>query len=180
MMAQYATATELAGYLHKDLDTYSANQALTLVSAEFARVAGVPFTPTTLTYTTTGKSSTTLTLPYRQVTAVSEVRLNGVVITGVTLYGGRYLYRALGFGDANAVPSDTIDIDLIYGFATAPDDVKAGVLESAALVYESPLPIRSETIGATSITYAGDNIGGPRLTVGAEQTALSYRIPVIA
>lgn len=179
-MAQYATATELAGYLQKDLDTYSANQALTLVSGEFARVAGVPFSATTVTYFTGGTSSATLRLPYRQVTAVSAVRLNSIVITGVTLYGGSTLYRALGFGDAYATPPDLVEVDLTYGYTTVPDDVKAAVLESAAAVYETPLPIRSETVGAYSVTYAGDNIGGPRLSPGAEQTALSYRIPVVA
>jgi hypothetical protein len=48
-MAQYATASELASYLQKDLDTATAVQALTLASADFSNAADTWFTPTTVT-----------------------------------------------------------------------------------------------------------------------------------
>lgn len=173
-MAQYATATELAGRLQKDLDTYSANQVLTLASALLNREAETAWTPTTVTWSTTyANGCTELEPPFHPITAVSAVRVNGVAITGWVLRG-ETLYRTAGFGYRNAYPPDQVDVDLTYGYTAATDDVKAAVIEIAAQAYEMPNgAVVSETIDDYAVRYATS--GGLQMTEMAANLAAGYR-----
>lgn len=173
-MVQYATATELAGRLQKDLDSYSADQVLTLASALLNREAETAWTPTTVTWSTTyANGCTELEPPFKPITAVSAVRVNGVTITGWVLRG-QALYRVAGFGYRWAYPPDQVDVDLTYGYAAATDDVKAAVIEIAGQAYEVPNgAIVSETIDDYAVRYATN--GGLRMTEMAESLAAGYR-----
>jgi hypothetical protein len=151
-MAQYATATELAGYLQQDLDTYTATQALTLGTAEFIRAADTVFSATTTTWSSIVDGCTNLRLPFNDVTAVSAVRVNGVAITGWSLRID-VLYRAAGFGRYCMFPPDQADVDLTYGYTSVPDDVKLAVLEIAAGVYDHPTSEISEQIDDYTVRY---------------------------
>lgn len=156
-MAKYATESELASYLQKDLDTASATLALTLASGEFSAEAETWWTATTATYTTAGIGCTEIELPYRNVTAVDEVRVNGVAITGWTLRVGT-IYRLAGFGYRFAYPPDQIDVDLTHGYTTVPDDVKLATLEIAAGLYDNPGGVISESIDDYTVRYNGTPI----------------------
>jgi hypothetical protein len=152
-MALYATAVELAGFLQKDLDTYSATQALTLASGDFAVAADTAFSATTVTWPVQGGPGTDVQIPYRPVTAVSQVRLNGVVITGWTLRLNA-LWRSAGFGTWSAFPPDLLEVDLTYGYTAVPDAVKLAVLEIAGGIYNHPdVNAQSEKIDDYSVTY---------------------------
>lgn len=179
-MAQYATASELAGYMQQDLDTYTANLVLTLASGEFTKAAGTAFSPTSVTYTRTGTCATSLTLPYRAITAVTDVRVNGVSVTGWSLIGS-VLYRTSGFGTtyAYATVPDVLEADLTHGYATVPDDVKAAVLETAAMAYANPTGVTQEAIDDYSVRY-GSTPAGVRLSSAAADLARDYRGPVFA
>jgi hypothetical protein len=173
-MALYATASELASYLQKDLDTSTATLVLTVASATFAREAETAFAATTVTYSDTVYGGGELELPYRQVTAVSQVRVNSAVITGWSLRLNT-LYRSAGFGYRYAWPPDQVDVDLTYGYTTVPDDVKGAVLEMAAQAYDVPVAaVSSEQIDDYAIRYATTG-GGIQLTASAAATAASYR-----
>jgi hypothetical protein len=178
-MSQYATATELAGRLQKAVDTYSANQVLTLASGLFDREAETTWSPKTVTWSTTDANGcTVLEPPFKPITAVSAVRVNGVAITGWVLRGG-VLYRAAGFGYRGAWPPDQVDTDLTYGFTAPTDDVKAAILEIGAQAYEVPNgALVSETIDDWAVRYA--NNGGLRMTGMAENLAAGYRGVLIA
>lgn len=178
-MVQYATATELAGYLQQDLDTYTATQVLTLASGQFSQAACTWFASTSATYTTTGTPCVSIPLPFRPVTAVSAVRINNVAITGFTLVKNT-VYRAAGFGTSCAIPPDEVEIDLTHGYATVPDDVKAAVLETAAAAYSVPVSaVIGETIDDYSIRYSAAG-GGVQLTSAARNLAEQYRGSLIA
>jgi hypothetical protein len=173
-MALYATASELASYLQKDLDTSTATLVLTLASATFAREAETAFTATTVTWSTTADGCSEIELPYRPVTAVSQVRINGVIVTGWSLRLNT-IYRTAGFGYRFAYPPDQADIDLTHGYTSAGDDVKGAVLETAAQAYDVPLgAISSETIDDYAVRYATSG-GGIQLTASAAALAASYR-----
>jgi hypothetical protein len=178
-MAQYATASELASRLQKDLDTASANQVLTLASGLFNREAETAWTPTTATWSTAAANGcTVLEPPYKPITAVSAVRVNSVAVTGWVLRGNA-LYRTAGFGYRYAFPPDQVDVDLTYGFTTVTDDVKAAVLEIAAQAYEVPNgAVVSETIDDWAVRYA--NNGGLCMTDMAKNLAAGYRGVLIA
>lgn len=175
-MAMYATPTELAGYLQKDLDTYSATQALTLASGEFAAAADTAFSATTVTWPTQGGPGTDIEIPYRPATAVSQVRLNGSVITGWTLRHNA-LWRSTGFGTWYAFPPDLVEVDLTYGYTTVPDAVKLAVLEIAAGIYEHPdSTLQSESIDDYRWTrFTGTPIlpGRPWREVAADYRGIS-------
>lgn len=172
-MAQYATAVELAGYLQKDLDTYSANQVLTLASSMFSRAADTWFEPTTATYTVVGGMYVSIRLPFRPIISVTAVRINGVAITGWSLVK-RTLWRPTGFGNSFQIPPDQVDIDLTHGLVAAPDDVKSQVIEVAAQAYEIPVSaVLSESIDDYAVKYAA--AGGLQLTESAECLAQMYR-----
>lgn len=178
-MALYATASELASYLQKDLDTASATLVLTVASARFAREAETAWAATNVTYTDTVDGCSNVVLPYRPVTAVSAVRINGAVITGWTLRNG-IIYRTAGFGYRYAYPPDEIAVDLTYGYTTVPDDVKGAVLEMAAQAYEIPVgAIVSESIDDWAVRYATTG-GGIQLTTSAAALAAGYRGLLVA
>ena len=173
-MVQYATATELAGYLQQDVDTYTATQALTLASGQFSQLAMTWFAATNYTYVTTGTPCTEIRLPFRPVTAVSAVRINGVAVTGFTLVKNT-VYRAAGFGTSWVVPPDEVQIDLTHGYTSVPDDVKAAVIETAAAAYAVPVSaVVREAIDDYSVQYSAAG-GGVQLTPSARDLALMYR-----
>lgn len=173
-MAQYATPSELASYLQQDLDASTANLVLTLASGQFSARADTWWAATTATYTRVGTPSTTIDLPFRPVTAVSQVTINGVVITGYTLIKNT-LYRAAGFGTPWASPPDVVVVSLTHGYTTVPDDVKAAVLDMAAQAYAAPVAaVTSESIDDYSVRYSAEG-GGVKLTPFAERLAEDYR-----
>lgn len=155
-MAMYATAAELASSLQKDLDTASANQALERASERFSRRARKRWAATAGTWTTTATYKTTMRIPYRNVTAVTAIKVNGVAVpVDYTLRGG-VVYRDLGFGDPYAWPADEVVFEFTYGEAAAPWDVKDAVLSLAGELYEHPDPSAvAESIDDYSIRYDG-------------------------
>jgi hypothetical protein len=173
-MALYATASELASYLQKDLDTASATLVLTVASGMFAREADTAFAATTKTWTTEVYGQGRVELPFKPVTAVSAVRVNSIAITGWTLRVDT-IYRPGGFGYRYAWPPDQLDVDLTYGYAAVPDDVKGAVLEMAAQAYDVPVgALASESIDDYAVRYATTG-GGLRLTAYAADLAEGYR-----
>lgn len=173
-MVQYATATELAGYLGQDVDTYTADQALTLASGSFSQAAATWFASTSATFTTTGTVGTSIRLPFRPVIAVAAVRINNVAVTGWTLVKNT-LWRQAGFGTSCTVPPDKVEIDLTHGYTAVPDDVKAAVLETAATAYSQPVgAVLGERIDDYEIRFAAA-AGGIELTSSAAVLAKQYR-----
>jgi hypothetical protein len=173
-MALYASASELASYLQKDLDTASATLVLTVASGMFAREADTVFGVTTTTWSTVVYGQAWLELPFRPVVAVSAVRVNSVTITGWSLRVDT-LYRVSGLGYRYAWPPDQLDVDLSYGYAAVPDDVKGAVLEVAAQAYDVPVgAVVSEQIDDYAVRYATTG-GGLRLTESAANIAAGYR-----
>lgn len=154
----YATPTELASYLQKDLDTSSATQALTLASADFAGAANTAFESTAVTYQTEGSSGGRLVLPFQPIIAVSAVRVAGVTVTDYTRIG-QIMYRLNRWGGW-VFPPALVEVDLTHGYTSVRDDVKLAVLEIAGGIYENPTPtgIASETIDDYSVKYNGTPI----------------------
>ena len=173
-MVQYATATELAGYLQEDLDTYTANQALTLASGQFSQLAMTWFDPQTTTFVTTGTPCVSINLPFRPVTAISAVRINGVAVTGYTLVKNT-VWRSAGFGTSCVIPPDKVEVDLTHGYTSVPDDVKAAVIETAAAAYSVPVSaVVGESIDDYQVRYSAAG-GGVQLTASARDLARTYR-----
>lgn len=176
-MVQYATATELAAYLQQDVDTASAEQALQLASGEFSAVADTWFAAQTTTYVTTGTRATGILLPFNPVSAVSEVRINSVAVTGWTLIGNK-LYRSAGFGSYSPYVPDLLEVDVTYGYTSVPDDVKYSVIEMAAAAYDNPTGAMTETIDDYTVRY--DTTGKQFTNHSWRDVAARYRGTLIA
>lgn len=184
MSVMYATVPELASFLKQDVDTSTATLALQVCSQMFTVRANTAFQPVTVTYQTEGLGYRQLWLPYRPVTAVSAVRIinpntGTLVVTDYTRIK-TVLYRLIGFGVPGTFPPDMVEVDLTYGYATVPDDVKGAVLESAGASYMSPdVSVAQEQIDDYMIKSA-PNTGGVSLSPAAEKLADLYRGTIAA
>jgi hypothetical protein len=179
----YATASDLASYLQKDLDTATATLAITVSSGMFSARAATMFAPTTVTYQVEVAGCRDLRLPYRPVISVQAVRVIGLAgTTTITDYTRikTVLYRLIGFGVWGRFPPDMAEVDLTYGYATCPDDVKGAVLESAGMAYEHPdAALIAEAIDDYSIKTAA-TLSGFQLSRVAQDLADLYRGVLVA
>jgi hypothetical protein len=175
----YATASELASYLKRDVDTSTATLALQTTSQLFALRANTAFLPTTATYQVEGNGWSRLRLPFRPIISIQAVRIVTAAggTTTVTDYTRikQVLFRLAGWGVRCAFPPDMVEVDLTHGFAAVPDDVKGAVLESAGAAYSSPdITVKSESIDDYSVSSAA-NSGGVMLSPAAKDLADMYR-----
>jgi hypothetical protein len=178
-VSQYATAAELASFLKQDVDTSTANQALTIASGLFNDAAGTAFQSTSSTYTVEGLGRWYLSLPFGPVISVAQVRVNGTPVTDYTQIKDR-LFRRGGFGVRGVFPPDKLEVDYTYGYTAVPDSVKGAVLESAAIAYDNPDPaVTSEAIDDYSVKTA-PNLGGIMLSPAAEKLARYYAGALVA
>jgi hypothetical protein len=173
-VSQLATAVELAGYLQQDLDTYSATQALTLASGEFEAAADTKFSSSTATEVFEGRMQPVLALSRHPVIAVTQVRIDGVVIVSTDYkLVGQNLYRVIGWGGRAKYP-ETIEVDETYGYTAVADDAKLAVLQLAAGLYAHPDPnVSMEQIDDYVVRYDGNPIlpGEPWPRVAARYRA---------
>lgn len=172
-MTLLASATELAGWMQKDLDTYTANQALTLSSDLFEDEADTKFSVTSTTYTAQGYGQAEISLPRRPVVAVQSITVDGIAVTDYAAIGPD-LYRILRWGGTNAYAS-TIVITYTYGYAAVPDRVKEAVLWMASQVYDNPAGLAQIQIGSYSEQYANR----PML-IDWRAIALGFRVGAVA
>jgi hypothetical protein len=178
-VATYPTPSELASWLQKDLDTASATLVLAAATAEFVRIADTAWVATSVTWTAVGYGQLVLAPPFKPITALSAVRVNGVAITGTTLVKNK-LYRQAGFGTCGNFPPDEVAVDLVHGITVDANDVKGAILETAAQAYDIPVgAVTSESIDDYAVRYATTG-GGLQLTKSAQALAEGYRGPLAA
>lgn len=185
-MSQLATAAELASYLQQDLDTSTANLLLTIASARFELEADTKFSVTAATYQVEGRGQPVISLPNSPVVAVTAVRVAGVTlaVSDYTLVINN-LYRVIGWGRiwGSTVPTapyvgfppELVEVDFTHGYASATDDVKGAVLETAAVAYVSPNAAAIfEQIDDYTIRTA-PHAAGFQLSPAAKLLAAEYR-----
>lgn len=182
-MAAFATPSELAGFLQQDLDTYSANQALDIATSKIRDFVGWSITQELgVTVTLDGCSGESiLWLPSLLVTAVSSVVENGIALTSSqydwTTYGA--LIRRGGTSWYWKPRSIVAVFD--HGYTTTPDTVKGVCLAAAGRQYGNPAGIKSETVGAVSVTYNTPlYVSGAFLTENEKADLAAYRRAVVA
>ncbi len=181
MSVAYATSDDLALLLGKDsIDVDRAYLLIQNASAAFSSVADTWWAPLTTTYTVPGYGRCEILLPFRPLTAVTQVKVAGNVVTDTTLIQ-RTLYRAAGFGTRWAYPPDKVEVDVSYGYDSAPDDVRGAVLESVSATFSRPDPsvilTRADTFElrfSDPARMSSQKAHAALLTPGANELALSY------
>lgn len=178
-VATYPTVAELEAYLHKTLDATAAALVLGIAAATFEREADTAWSAKAVTWTTLGHGQTVLEPPFRPITALSTVQVNGVTITGTSLVRNK-LYRSAGFGTCGNFPPDEVTVDLVHGITAEALDVKGAILETAAQAYDVPVgAVQSESIDDYAVRYATTG-GGLKLTDSAQALAEGYRGALMA
>jgi hypothetical protein len=171
------TPVRLAGYLQKDLDTYSATLALDDASDAFELEADTKFSSTAATYTTEGYGQDVIALPRLPVIAVQSVTVDGVAVTDYARRGAN-LYRILRWGGTSYYAADVV-VAYTYGYTAVPGAVELAVLQLAAELYEHPSAgVSMEQIDDFSIRYDGNRVQG--LAVDWRTVAARYRVGAVA
>lgn len=184
MSVMYATVDDLASFLKQDVDTSTATLTIQAASQLFSVQANTWFNPVTTTYQTQGLGYRQLYLPFRPVTAVSAVRIVNQFSGTLTITDysriKTVLYRLIGFGVPGMFPPDMVEVDLTYGYATAGDDVRGAVLETAGAAYMNPdVSTASEQIDDYTVKSV-PNLGGMSLSPAALVLANLYRGTIAA
>lgn len=171
------TPTRLAGYLQKDLDTYSATLALDAASDVFELEADTKFSSTAATYTTEGYGQDVIVLPKQPVIAVQSVTVDGLAVTDYALRGPA-IYRIVRWGGVSYYAANVV-ISYTYGYTSVPAAVELAVLQLAADMYEHPMPnVAMEQIDDYLIRYDGNPVQA--LAVNWRTVAARYRIGAVA
>jgi hypothetical protein len=185
-MAWPPTASDLASYLKQDVDTATANLALTVSLALFEKIADTKFSAQTSTYQVEGRGQPVIAIPHEPLISIQQVRVAGAILatTEYTVVMNN-LYRVIGWGriwgSTNPTapyvgfPPELVEVDHTYGYATGPDDVRGAVLETAGAMYISPdITTRSEAIDDYSVETMPKS-GGVMLSPAAMALAEKYR-----
>lgn len=184
-MEPLVSAEEFAGHLQRDLDRFSAEQALAGASG-FARDYcrwGILEEETTWTLDGTGTSL--LSLPTLYLTDVAEVRIDGTVIAapaaGAAPASDQYTWSEKGLlARAAGWPKRyrCIEVDVVHGYplAQVPEAIKAVVMVIAARSMVNPEGLRSKTVGAVSKSYIFETMRGDLTELQIAQLG-RYRLP---
>lgn len=177
----YPTASDLASFLKQDLDTATANLALSTQIQLFETRAHSHWGGTlTTTYDKPGNGCAEIVLPYYPVVSISNVQVIRNGVTTVYTAGVDYtlieqsLYRRYGWGNWAAFPPDEVQITYAYGFPTVTADVFGAILDSSGAMYMNPdTSTVSELIDDYQVRFAA-NTGGARLSQMAMDLADWY------
>lgn len=164
MADMLVTASELASFLQKDVDTASATLAIEIATglvqgAAEQRIVQVIDDTVTLDLDADDRSQW-ISLPERPVTAVGTVLVGATTVTDFTaqLRRGR-LYRAMGWRSATlpvwSAPS-TVTVTYSHGYATGDQKLqvaRGATFALAAVAYENATGATSEQIDDYAVRY---------------------------
>jgi hypothetical protein len=173
------TPTRLAGYLQKDLHSYSAQLAIDTAIDTFELEADTKFSSTAATYTAEGYGQDVIVLPKQPVIAVQSVTVDGLAVTDYARRGSS-LYRILRWGGTSYYAADVV-IAYTYGYTAVGTGSAAelAVLQIAADLYEHPVSnVSMEQIDDYLVRYDGNPVQA--LSVNWRAVAARYRIGAVA
>jgi len=181
-MAAFATPSDLASWLQRDLDTATATLALNIASADIRKTVGWSISQESgVVVTLDGSGARSLWLPSLLVTAVASVVEDSTTLTVVTGFDWTTYGRLIRVGRDWTYKPRSVVVTFTHGYTTNPDDVKGICLTLAGRVYDNPTALRSYTVGGVSETFAGSaGTLGPGLTDDEKVALAGYRLPVLA
>lgn len=181
-MAAFATPSDLASLLQKDVDTATATLALSVASGKIRDFAGWSISQEVgVVATLDGNGERALWLPSLLVTAVASVVENGTAVTVVSGFDWTSYGRLSRINRCWTWKPRSVVVTFTHGYVTVPDGVKGVCLALAGRLYDNPVGLRSWTVGGTSQTYAGSaGALGPGLTDDEKKDLAPHRLPVLA
>lgn len=179
-MADLITVVELAAYMKQDLDTTSAQLAITGAQKAVRRYATQEFTTATwsnvrLPLTWDHRFGYVIVLPQRPVTAVTAVAVNGSAVAfNVDFLRSRVAITSTIVNAPTGVEDQAV-VSYTSGALAAPDDVKLVVQSVAARIYDNPLGERQWAVDDSSATPGGDPGEAVVLTMGEKSLLADFR-----
>lgn len=179
-MTDLITVVELAAYMKQDLDTTSAQSAISGAQKLVRRYSTQEFTTATWTdvrlpVTWDPRAGAVVPLPQRPITGVTSVLVNGSAAT----YNVDYLRSRLVITSTiPAAPTGLEDqavVTYTSGAAAAPDDVLLVVKSVAARIYDNPLGEQQWAVDDSSGTPGGEDGDVVALTPGEKSLLADFR-----
>lgn len=150
-MTPFVTVDEFAGYLQRDVDTYTATVALTGVSGLVREFCGWPITRSETVHRVSGTGASIVSLPTLRLNSLIRVEVDGAELApdAYTFSTEGQLYRPAGWpaGFANL----TVEMD--HGYDVTPDAVRLVVCALSARVYSNPEGLAGKSSGDGSRSY---------------------------
>jgi hypothetical protein len=119
-----------------------------------------------------------LVLPQRPVVAVSEVKVNALVLNDWVLSGDRLL-RTGGWrylpGTSSYPDPGIVQVTYTHGFDEIPDEVRGVCLDLASATLSNPAMLRQEAIDDYTRTFAAESLGLGGLSDTHKQILGDYR-----
>jgi hypothetical protein len=142
------TAEELAGYLQRDLDRYSADLAVQGASGLVRTACGWNVSRVVETLTVNGNGSASMNLPTLRLNDVTEVRVDGVVVDA----------SAYGWGANGVLVAVSrwplglrrVEVDADHGYEPIPDELRIVCCSVAARLYSNPENLLQRSAGTSS------------------------------
>lgn len=182
---------------------------LDIVTAEMKAEMGQQIEEGTATVTLAGTYARDLELPQRPVTAVTSVSQSGLTLAAGSWtwndrglirrgalyaddvrYDDDYEFHAQGAtyqdGGHWGGPTSTVTVTYTYGLEDIPDDLRGMCLRVAMRQFSNPDGVRSEQLGAYSVTYPDDSssqgstLYGTGVLTGEERRTLRRRYGRVA
>jgi len=179
MADMLATPTELAGKLQRDVDTYSATQALEQATGSIQDVLGQTVLQVLNDTVTFDGGERMLYLPQRPVTAVGAITTVDKWGTAYTpVLGTDYRIRSRntrliwqGYG---RVWPEEVTVTYSHGYASGaiPQAIKRACLSIAAELYRNPTRLKSKTVGGVSWTAQDLTEDEVQLVLAAHQSVM--------
>lgn len=184
MAATFATASELASHLQRDLDTASAVLALENASQQIRDEAGWSISEEAgVVATLDGTGIRTLFLPTQYLTAVTSVVEDGTTLTVVDDFDWTSYGRLIRAGCWTCKPRSIV-VTYTHGYAAGSEKLRMArsvCLSLAGRIFDNPGGVRSYTVGSVSETFAGTGAEvGPLLGEAERQALSSYRLAGVA
>lgn len=160
-MDPLVTPEDFAGYLQRDLDRFSAEQAIAGASGLVRDYLGWAVSRTVETFTLDSYGSSILGLPTLKVNDVLSVTLDGEPVTDYTWGAGGMLYRCKPTWPAMSWPTGArrVVAEVDHGYDEVPDAVRIVTCAIAARHFVNPEALRSKTVGETSRVFLVESIG---------------------
>ena len=180
-MAAFATPSELASWLQKDLDTATATLALNIATSDISEFCGWSITQdSSVTMTVDGpRHSCSVFLGTQLLTGVTSVTEDGAALSS-TQYRWSSTGELIRVGRWWTWKPRAIVAVVTHGYVTAPDKVKGICLNLAGRKYDNPTSLRSYQVGGVSETYAGSaDTLGPGLTASEKEDLQGYQLAVV-
>lgn len=171
-MVPLASIGELENHLQRPVDPDIAVQALQLASGAVRAYCQWDLTEATETLQVDGDGTVVCTLPTLKLTAITEVRIDGVAVditpAAVSFSKKGQLYRAAGWPRFSIV-----EVDCTHGFDPVPDLIVLVTLDLAARTLNNPEGLVSATTGRVSKNYG---VGEARLSALHERLLSRYSL----